>query len=397
MQSPENIGAGHASRSRPLTIVSRGALLFLIVCFVCAAAFSQKLVIEVDTQEGQLLQQIDAEANSTKKLALLEGFAKSFPNHEAITWVLGQMQSSYVAMGRFDKAMETGTRILGLDPDDVAAAHNCLKAAELKKDVELIKRWVEQTSQIVRKVKEREKPNDPDELQEWKQKVDYARQVEQYTEYAIYFAAVQNKDSKTRAKLIETLEQKNPNSEYLAQLRTAQTQVVRQVDIEEAVAAAEIAFSKGEYNVDSLMMVANHLMSKRRDPDKVIAYSARLVDMLNTSPKPAEMSDADWGAKKRQMLGTANWMMGLLYSTQERFAMADRALRQALPNLKNTDMTAGALYHLGYVNFRMAEAGDRIRIHDAVRFTTECIAINSAVQQQAIENLKAMKAEYNLQ
>jgi hypothetical protein len=119
--------------------------------------------------------------------------------------------------------------------------------------------------------------------------------------------------------------------------------------------------------------------------------------MLSTATKPAEMGVSEWDNKKRQMSGVANWMMGLLYSTQERFGMADRTLRLALPNLRSSDMIAGALYHLGYVNYRLAEAGDRIRIHDAVRFTTECIAINSAVQQQAIENMKSMKAEYNLQ
>jgi hypothetical protein len=60
-------------------------------------------------------------------------------------------------------------------------------------------------------------------------------------------------------------------------------------------------------------------------------------------------------------------------------------------------MIAGALYHLGYVNFRIAEAGERIRIHDAVKFTEQCVAIPSAVQRQAQENLRSMKAEYNLQ
>ena len=45
----------------------------------------------------------------------------------------------------------------------------------------------------------------------------------------------------------------------------------------------------------------------------------------------------------------------------------------------------------------MAEAGERIRIHDAVRFTKECININSTVQLQAMENMMAMKAEYALQ
>jgi hypothetical protein len=90
-------------------------------------------------------------------------------------------------------------------------------------------------------------------------------------------------------------------------------------------------------------------------------------------------------------------MTGLLYSTQNKFALADKHLRIALPYLKNGDMLAGAYYHLGYVNYQMAEGGERIRIHDAVRFTKDCIAINSAVQYQASENLKAMKAEYGLQ
>ena len=172
--------------------------------------------------------------------------------------------------------------------------------------------------------------------------------------------------------------------------------MVRQVDIEEAVKAAEVSFAKGEYDIDALLMVANHLMAKRRSPEKVIAYSNKLVQMLNANPAQAGMSEADWEIKKHSMLGAANWMMGLLYSTQERYALADRALRQALPDLKNNDMIAGALYHLGFVNFRLAEAGERIRIHDAVRYTNDCISISSAVQQQAIENLKAMKAEYNL-
>jgi hypothetical protein len=287
-------------------------------------------------------------------------------------------------------------RILGLDPDDVQAAHGCLKAVEAKNDVDLIKRWAEQTSLIARKVKASRQPEDADELADWKARVEYASQVDVYTEYALYYAAVQSKDAKVKNKLLEALEHKNPNSEYLAQLRTAQTQVIRQVDIEEAVLAAEADFRKGQYNEDQLLMVANHLMGKRRDPEKVIQYSQKVVEILTSKPKPAEISDSEWEKKRRYMLGTSNWMMGLLLSTQERFHQADRALRAALGNLTNRDMIAGALYHLGYVNYRLAEAGERIRIHDAVRFTTECISINSAVQAQATENLKSMKAEYNL-
>ena len=368
-----------------------------LLLLVSTAAFSQKLLIETDTQEGQLLQQIDDEANEVKKQALLEQFAKTFPNHEAMPWVLSQTQARYITQKNWDKALEIGTRLLGLDPMEVGAAHNCLKAAEGKQDVELIRKWSDQTSIVAREVRKLKKPDDPEDVDDWKVKVEYAKQVEQYAEYALYYAALNVKDVKIKNSLMEQLEQKNPTSEYLAQLRTSQTTVVRQVDVEEAVAAAEAGFAKGEYNDDLLLMVATHYMSKRTNPDRVITYSNKLVELLNTKPKPAGMDDGEWNRKKANMMGTANWMMGLLYSTQERFAQADHALRAALPHLHNSDMVAGALYHLGYVNYRLAEQGERLRIHDAVRYTTECSQINSAVQKQAIDNLKSMKAEYNLQ
>jgi hypothetical protein len=361
--------------------------------------FGQKLLIEVDTQEGQMLQQIDSEKNAVKKFSLLEQFAAQFPNHEAATWVLSHIQQHHLENKNYDKVFETGTRILSIDPLELSAAHNCLRAAEAKKELPLIRLWSSQTSKIARKVMQLRRPEygDEEEIAEWKQKVEYARQVEQYTEYSLYFASVQTKDTKIKSDLIEALEQRNPTSEYLAQMRTSHTTVVRQVDIVEAVASAEVQFEKGEWNEDLLLMVATHYMQQRKEEAKVIAYSLKLVELLETKAKPEEISDADWDAKKRNMIGMANWMAGLLFSTQEKFAAADKHLRAAVPHLRNSDMLAGAYYHLGYVNYRLAEAGERIKVHDAIRFTQQCIAINSAVQHQAMENLKAIKAEYGLQ
>ena len=376
-------------------------LLLPIALFVlCApAAVSQRLVIEVTTVEGQLLQSIDAEQDPAKKLVMLEDFANKFPNHEAVTWVLSHIQQHYLTAKQYEKVFEAGTKLLSVDPTELSAAHNCLKAAEGLKELNLVKLWSTQASQLARRNMQLKKPEfgDDNDVTEWKQKVEYARQVEQYTEYSLYFASLQSKDPKVKSNLIETLEQRNPMSEYLAQMRTAHTTVVRQVDIEEAVAAAENQFSKGEYNEDLLHMVATHLMQKRRDPEKVINYSLKLLEMLATARKPEEMSDAEWQKKTTNMIGTSNWMIGLLYSTQNQYKLADKHLRTALPYLNNSDMLAGAYYHLGFVNYQLAEAGERIRIHDAVKFTKDCISINSTVQQQATENLKAMKAEYGLQ
>lgn len=374
-------------------------LVVLLSALSSATVFGQKLLIEIDTQEGQMLQQIDNEKDASKKFSLLEQFAAQFPNHEAATWVLSHIQQHHLENKNYDKVFETGTKILGIDPLELSAAHNCLRAAEAKKELPLIRLWSSQTSKVARKVMQMKRPEygDDEEIAEWKQKVEYARQVEQYTEYSLYFASVQTKDTKVKSDLIEALEQRNPTSEYLAQMRTSHTTVVRQVDIVEAVASAEAQFEKGEWSEDLLLMVATHYMQQRKEEAKVIAYSQKLLELLATRAKPEEISDSDWDTKKRNMIGMANWMAGLLLSTQEKFAAADKHLRAAVPYLRNSDMLAGAYYHLGYVNYRMAEAGERIKIHEAIRFTQQCIAINSAVQAQAIENLKAIKAEYGLQ
>ena len=135
--------------------------MFYVIALLAlsSAAFGQKLVIELDTLEGQMLQQIDGEQDATKKIALLETFARQFPNHEAATWVLSNIQQFHLQNKEYDKVFADGTKILSIDPLELSAAHNCLKAAEGKKDLALIKLWSAQTSQIARKVMQLSVPN----------------------------------------------------------------------------------------------------------------------------------------------------------------------------------------------------------------------------------------------
>jgi hypothetical protein len=376
-----------------MTLILRIALVAVLISM---AASAQKLMVESDTIEGILLQQIDAEQNPEKQLVLLEKFAKDFPNHEAVTWVLAHLQSAALKSKNFDRVLELAIRILGTDPDDVPAAHNALRAVEQRGDVDLVKRWSAVTSAIARRVIKSRQPDDPEEVEDWKARVEFAKQVETYTEYALYYAAVTAKDSRTKSDLVELLEQRNPRSEYLAQMRTSQAAVVRQVDVEEAVRSVEADYAAGKYQVDQLYMAAAYYMQRRTSPEKVVTYGLKLLELLDKGVRAAEMNDVDWDRRKRDLVGQTSWMVGLIFSTQEKFALADKHLRVALTHIRDSDMVAGALYHLGYVNYKLAESGDRIRIHDAVKFTTDCTKIASAVQAQASENLKAMKAEYGL-
>ncbi|HET8548371.1 MAG TPA: hypothetical protein VFL57_10225, partial [Bryobacteraceae bacterium] len=158
-----------------MTLVLRIALVAVLISM---AASAQKLMVESDTIEGLLLQQIDAEQNPDKQLVMLEKFAKDYPNHEAITWVLSHLQSAALKNKNFDRVLELAIRILGTDPDDVAAAHNALRAVEQRGDTELVKRWSAQTSTIARRVMKSKQPDDPEEIADWKTRVDFAKQVD---------------------------------------------------------------------------------------------------------------------------------------------------------------------------------------------------------------------------
>src|SRR5690349_21001881 len=110
--------------------MSRMFLLIAILILSSTTVFGQKLLVEVDTQEGQLLQAIDTEKDATVRFRLLEKFAKDYPNHEAVTWVLSHIQNHFLEAEEYERVLATGTKILSVDPLEVSAAHTCLKAAE---------------------------------------------------------------------------------------------------------------------------------------------------------------------------------------------------------------------------------------------------------------------------
>src|ERR1700736_6124924 len=181
-------------------------ILLLIVTGGAALAQRHKLgTVNAETPEGQLLQQIGQSEDEAKKLALMEKFAGQAPTHEAIGWVYEQMQASYLKAGQPDKALEIGDKLVAMDADDLDAAHQNLKAAEAKKDPDLIRKWPNQPSQIAQKVIASPQPKDAEEVDAWKKSVDFAKQLDTYTEYSLFSAAMQTQDPRKRIELADAL------------------------------------------------------------------------------------------------------------------------------------------------------------------------------------------------
>ncbi|MCL4401341.1 MAG: hypothetical protein M1436_01570 [Acidobacteria bacterium] len=374
-------------------------ILSLVLAAGFATAQRQKLEINAETPEGQLLQQIGQESDEAKKIGLLEQFAAKYPKHEGIGWVYAQMVPAYSKAGQFDKAMDAGDKLLAIDPEDVEMGHACLKAAEAKKDPDAVVKWANKTSAAARKVAASPQPKDADEVEDWKRTVDYAKQVDIYTEYSIYAMALQTPDPKRKLALADALEQQNPQSQYLPQLAEQRFMAYVQAgETPKAIALAEKLIAQGQGSEDMMLAVADGLRSQKGEPDKIIAMCTKAMELANSKPKPQGVADADWDKRKTQISGRANYMMGVTYAAQTKWAQTDEALRAALPGIRDDQrMTAEALFYLGVANFRMGEQGQLERIKDAVRYNEQCAAIPGPFQAPARNNLKAIRAQYRIQ
>lgn len=370
------------------------SIIAFALAFAAGTSFAQRFKIgEVNTEkpEGQLLQQIGQESDNAKKLALMEQFVAKFPTDKALGWVYEQMQAAYVKANQPDKIIETGEKLLALDPEHVAASHECLKAAEAKKDPDLIKKWAGITAQTAQKAIASPKPKDEDEVDDWKKRVEWAGQVKTYCDYSLYATALQTTDPKKRIELIEALEAQNPKSEYLPKATPALFLAYRQAgDNAKAVALAEKVLATDQSDEDMLLVVADNYLQNKRDPDKVQEYCAKIVELMNSKPKPEGVADADWQNRKNTIVGVAHYMSGKLYYIQSKFAPADKELREALPLVQNnSQMKAEALFFLGVANYRLE------KIQEAANFNKECIASKSQYSGMCSKNLTAIRTKYS--
>ncbi len=376
--------------------------LVIVAAFAMAAFGQRHKMEEVDSEkpDGKLLHEILQESDLAKKTALMEQFATQYPKLEGTAWVLEQLQAGYVKAGDPDKIISAGERLLVLDPDDPEAALQCLKAAELKKDPAMVKKWSATTSANARKMAATPKPAEADAVESWKTEVDYAKQVDTYSEYALFSAALQSRDPKTTIDLAETLEQRNPQSEYVPKVQQVQFVAYRQAnDNAKAVALAEKVLATDQSNEDMLLVVSDNYLQAKKDPEKIHAYSAKIVEIMASKAKPEGTSDADWNAHKTQVTGLAYYMSGKQYAADNKHAQVDQQLKKALPLVEASPALASLkpelLFLLGLSDYKLAGAGNPEKAQEAANYFRACAALKSNYQATAAANLKRIQTEYH--
>lgn len=371
----------------------------LVLDMPVSAVDRHKLDADPETQEGLLLQRIQQEPTTPRKLALLEQYLTAYPKGTSLAWVYEQLLPIYLDAMQWDRVLASATGLLAVDPNDLESAHDALKAAQALNDPELKAKYAELAWDLSAHILQEPKPANPDDVAPWTRRTAYAQEVRDYAEYAIATLAAAQTDDLKRAELALALEERDPQSKYLALAKKPTVIELAKLDPQKALQLAEEGLEKDPDNVDFLMTVADHDMSLEKNLPQVLRYSLHILELVDGKPQPVGIAPAEWDNKKAKYTGWASWMAGVVYAKQARYGLSDRYLRAALANLQDEPrLLAAAYFYLGYANYALAgELADKGRALDAVRFSKLCADMDSPFRLLALKNLESLRNDYNVE
>jgi hypothetical protein len=348
----------------------------------------QNFVFNPSTPEGQILQSLGQEPEDARKVSLAQDFLAKYPKHEAAGWVAAQLESGLLAQKEYDKVLEVAETAYANGPD-MDAAYFALKAAVEKNDIAQTKKWSARTSEAARKITSSAKPPADDDA---KHQLEYAKQVDEYSEYALYVVALKAQP-KDEVDLVDTLIKQNPKSQYLQEVANSYFAALGKSG--EAARACPAAMKMAVDKNAEAMLYAADCSWRGNKADAVVGYAGKAGEAASSRTKREGVSDADWANQKAALMGTASFYTGVGYTMEMRYGPANKALKAALPAIKgNSQLYAIALFDLGLANYQLGKPlGDKAQMREGLHYFQQSAEMAGPMQDQASRNAKLVLAE----
>ncbi len=286
----------------------------------------------------------------------------------------------------------SGAAALAQTTDDSFAA---LKAAEAKKDAAAVKKLAAQTHALAAEELQVPEPEGADMQKAWKDRLAWAREVDTFTEYALYSTSLQAPPA-VAIDLLQMLEAQNPKSKYLDEGGYGRyfAALSESGQASKIVPIASKAIANLPDCVDLLMVLVDNAMAQNAGGN-ALTYGQRLVSAMSRDTKPEGMAQADWDRKRALALGRGYYAMGMAQAQANRPFDVDKSLRAALPYIKgNSSMYGTALFQLGVANYQLGrQLLDRQRMMQAADFSDQASRIPGPHQQDAWRNTQAIRSE----
>jgi hypothetical protein len=281
----------------------------------------------------------------------------------------------------------------GLYANDLDEDYTQLKDAQTKKDPDAVKKLALETSKLARTEAAVPQPSDAAAVADWKQRVEFAKEVDLFTEYALATTAIATPDQEKMEGLVDALVALNPKSQYLTLCSSTYLAAMAKQGTEKELAAAQKLLTANANNEEALDALANGYSST--SPDRANGYATRLLTVMKAKAKPEGVAEADWEKRKSSLLGDGYYIAGATACTKSSWIDCDRNLKAAIPYVSKDQRILGiAYYYLGLADYQIGKVtGDRTKIQEGEKYSDQSAAIAGPMQQQAYKNAQAMKQE----
>ncbi len=370
-----------------------GAVILLGAWNVAMAQQIGKYVpIQAGSDVDHALNEINATADPTQKLALIEKFAEG-PGKEADYPLVadGLFVEYYLAQKNYDKAFEYGDRVFGLDPDSFQNAINMVRAAAEKGDVDRLISYGEKAGGIIQRYKAAPAPAGTQEASWQEQK---ARTLEAnkdsytYIQQLVFRGVYQVKDPLKRATLLVKFAQAFPDSAFANQaLGVAATAYQQAQNTAKMLEVANGLLAKDPNDVGMLLLLSDYYGEKGDQLDKAEAYAKKAISTLETVAKPESVTDEQWTLQKALQKGLALSSLGQINIEKKENAQAVENLKAAAALVKPDDVSyARNQYRLGFALLNLK------RNAEAKEAFTQAASVNSPYKGLAQDKLKGLAA-----
>jgi len=278
--------------------------------------------------------------------------------------------------------------------DELDDAYTALKEAQSSNKVDDVLKWAPEVSKLARAEAARSKPADITD-ENWKGRVEFAKQADTLTEYALSTAAMQpNVEPAKVSALVDQLVTQNSKSQYLPQVTGIYLAALEKSGgAAKSLEGANKILAGQPTNEDALFVAMSGSYGKNNARAEQLAGS--LINVMRSKAKPEGVSDADFNKKKNMMLGYAYYYSGIIPATASSWQNCDRNLRTGLSLIQAQPGLGGAaLFYLGLCNYQISKiTADKAKLAEALQFTQQAAAIAGPMQGQAQTNAGVMQRE----
>jgi tetratricopeptide (TPR) repeat protein len=360
---------------------------FFLLAAIATRAQVTQIMITAGTPEDKALQEISAENDGAKRVAMLQDFLKQYAsNPQAVAYGEWQLSQQYLEQGDTARAMEHGEKALQLQPANLDVLVSLTMVAQKAKATDKVMECVVRGGTAFNGYAKEPRPEGmtPEVFKlRVEQAQDPFRQQYEYLEVTGLNTMVAEENAKKRMSYVERFIAAYPGSRFEDQVMQLAVYTLGQTnDSARLLSFSEKALATNPDSITILTVIANAFADST---DQALAPRAETYARKALELSKGKTAGAD--SKLALYTGLAHSALGYALLRQEKNVPAITELKTASDELKgNADAYPSALYRLG---FAYAKTG---KLPEAKAALTELAAINSPYQQSAKDLLAKVDA-----